>query len=119
MEIKVEVKKGRFLLTVDGDLDMYNTPGLKDSFNEILGKQPAGVLLNLAGVGYLDSSGVGILLYMQNTITKQQLPFCITGVREQPAKVLELTKLTNYFPFADNVSAGFTKLIKKIPRNTN
>lgn len=110
METQVEVKQGIHILTVDGDLDMYNTPALKDSFNRILENTTAGVLLNLSGVGYLDSSGVGILLYMQNHVTKRRIPFLITGIREQPYKVLELTKLTGYFPLADSISAGLAKL---------
>lgn len=116
MDIRLSVQQGIFILKVDGDLDMYNTPALKDSFNKVILKQPAGILLNLEGVGYLDSSGIGVLLYMQNRVTKEKIPFFITELQNQPAKVLELTKLTNYFPFADSVSVGLARLAKENTR---
>ncbi len=114
MEIHISEKQEVFILTVKGDLDMYNTPLLKDSFNEIVAKNASKLLLNLKGVEYLDSSGVAVLLYIHNTSNKKNIRFYITGIHDQPYKVLQLTKLIGYFPLIKSLSMGFAQLTKSV-----
>lgn len=119
MEVRVAVKNGIHILTVEGDLDMYNTPVLKDAFTQIIDKDASKLLLNLEGVEYLDSSGVAVLLYIHATSSKRHIPFYISGIREQPSKVLELTKLINYLPLTRSLNNGIAKLTSKIIAGTN
>jgi anti-sigma B factor antagonist len=49
-------------------------------------------------VEYIDSSGIGALIYITSTVKKMSLRLAITNVHGSVKKVIELTKLTNFFP---------------------
>jgi anti-sigma B factor antagonist len=49
-------------------------------------------------VEYIDSSGIGALIYITSTIKKMNLKLAITNVKGSVKKVIELTKLTGFFP---------------------
>ncbi len=54
-------------------------------------------------VEYIDSSGIGALIYICSTIKKLSLKLLIADVRGSVKKVIELTKLMGYFPITGNV----------------
>ena len=60
-------------------------------------------VINLEQVDYIDSSGIGALIYICSTVKKMNLKLAIASVHGSVKKVIELTKLTGYFPMANSV----------------
>ncbi len=110
MDLNIRRENDIHIIEIAGDLDMYNTLHLKDAVTQLVENQISKLILNLEDVRYIDSSGIGTLLFIYNTATKKNIRFFITNVKEQPRKVLELTKLTTFFPFADNEKDAVRKL---------
>jgi anti-sigma B factor antagonist len=61
-------------------------------------------------VEYIDSSGIGALIYISSTLKKMNLKLAITNIHGSVKKVIELTKLMSYFP----IVATLDEAIKKI-----
>lgn len=61
------------------------------------------IVINLEGVDYIDSSGIGALIYISSTVKKKALKLALSNVHGSVKKVIELTKLTGYFPIANSV----------------
>jgi anti-sigma B factor antagonist len=53
---------GTAVLRVDGELDVATAPRLTDEVDARLARRPTEVVLDLRGVGLMDSSGTGALL---------------------------------------------------------
>jgi len=83
------------VVTVNGDLDMSTAPRLADAVNEELREAPGRIVLDLAGLSFCDSLGLGTLVVLSRTARVQQTylllrnpsPFFtrmldVTGVRE-------------------------------------
>ena len=60
-------------------------------------------IINLEQVDYIDSSGIGALIYICSTIKKMNLKLAISNIHGSVKKVIELTKLMGYFPIANSV----------------
>ena len=60
-------------------------------------------IINLEQVDYIDSSGIGALIYINSTIKKMNLKLAISNIHGSVKKVIELTKLMGYFPIANSV----------------
>ena len=60
-------------------------------------------IINLEQVDYIDSSGIGALIYISSTIKKMNLKLAISNIHGSVKKVIELTKLMGYFPIANSV----------------
>jgi anti-sigma B factor antagonist len=67
-------------------------------------------IINLNDVEYIDSSGIGALIYITSTIRKMNLRMAIANVRGSVKKVIELTKLTSFFP----IVATLEEAIKRV-----
>ncbi len=102
MELKLRRYNDIYILDISGELDLYNTVKLTELSNRIIEKGITNLIINMEAVSYLDSSGVGSLLSIYNMFQKKELGFALCSVQGTPLKVMELTKLTNYFPIKQN-----------------
>jgi len=101
MTISVRVFQGKHILDVNGELDLYNAHRLKEALQGLLGQAGArGVVLNLKGVRFIDSSGVAALLSINAMLTSNAWALRICNVSPPVRRVLELTGLNGFLPLA-------------------
>ena len=109
MEIKLRRADTIYVIDVVGEMDLYNAFKLKDVVRKMIEKKIRRYVINLDQVPYIDSSGIGALLQVFADIKKNGLRLRITGVKGSVRKVIELTKLAQYFPIVadlDKHTAG-------------
>ena len=70
---------------------------------KMLEKNVKSFIINLEQVDYIDSSGIGALIYICSTIKKMSLKLAIANIHGSVKKVIELTKLMGYFPIANSI----------------
>ncbi len=97
MEITAKENNNIVILDIEGEIDLYNAPTLKDMIKKYMNEQKYNIIINLAKVSYIDSSGIGALISSLSNLKKYQGGLKITNVRGSVKKVFELTKLTNFF----------------------
>ncbi len=102
MEIGVERGEHARVIRVSGDVDLYHSHRLKDVVTELASEARSGIVLDLGGAAYIDSSGVGVLIYANSVCTKRGIPLRLVNLSDPVRRVLELTKLTSYLPLADS-----------------
>ena len=54
-------------LVVRGEIDVSTSPELRAQLGRLLEHQPSGIVVDLRGVGFVDSSGLGVLDFMKRT----------------------------------------------------
>ena len=86
MELKIRKNGDVYIIDVNGEMDLYNSYKLKELVMKMIEKNVGLFVINLEQVDYIDSSGIGALIYICST-----------------KKVIELTKLMGYFPIANSV----------------
>jgi anti-sigma B factor antagonist len=83
---------------LEGELDVHQVKILKNHLLDDLKNAPEDAyVLNLAKVGYLDSSGLGMLVYLKKEIGRNGGSFSLTNLNEQVRNVFRLTKLEDFF----------------------
>lgn len=113
MELKLRKAGPIYVIDVVGEMDLYNAFKLKDLVRKMIDSNVASFVLNLEQVGYMDSSGIGALLYVHSELKKKGLPLRITGVTGSVRKVIELTKLIEYFPIVADLNTALQQLKPK------
>ena len=103
MELKIRKNGDIYIIDVNGEMDLYNSYKFKELVMKMLEKNVKFFVINLEQVDYIDSSGIGALIYICSTIKKMNLTLSITNVHGSVKKVIELTKLMGYFPIASTV----------------
>ncbi len=103
MELKIRKNGDIYIIDVNGEMDLYNSYKLKELVMKMLEKSVKFFVINLEQVDYIDSSGIGALIYICSTVKKMNLKLASASVHGSVKKVIELTKLTGYFPMANSV----------------
>ncbi len=90
------------ILDVNGEIDLYNAPEIKETINRLIEEKKYNVVINLDKVSYIDSSGIGALISSLSNLKKYQGGLKICNVSGSVRKVFELTKLTSFFEIYDS-----------------
>jgi anti-sigma B factor antagonist len=101
------------LVDVSGRLTSFETGALRDSISRLLKKGYKDILLNLIGLQYLDSSGIGELARIYVSVVKQNGQMKVIGLSSKVEEILKITHLYRVFPeFPDEEAA-----LKSFPEN--
>jgi anti-sigma B factor antagonist len=94
------------LLDVSGRLTSFEVGALRDSISILLKQGHKDIVLNLSGLQYLDSSGIGELARLYVTVVKQGGQMKVIGLSSKVEEILKITKLYQVFPeFPDEAAA--------------
>ena len=101
------------LVDVSGRLTSFETGALRDSISRLLRQGHKDIVLNLSGLQYLDSSGIGELARVYVSVVKQSGQMKVIGLSSKIEEVLKITHLYQVFPeFPDEEAA-----LKSFPEN--
>ena len=106
MDLNIKRIGTRSVVYVEGDIDLYSSPELRETVLDLFRKrEQEQIIVNLAEVSYIDSSGIASLVEGLQEARKQNRRFVLVGLREGPRHVLELTRLLNVFEIAETEEA--------------
>jgi anti-sigma B factor antagonist len=84
-------------LWVRGELDALSSPELRPVVDELVRSGRNDIIVDLSGLGRIDSSGVGVLVSLYKRIRAQQGEVRFMGVTSQPLVVFRLLRLDVVF----------------------
>ena len=107
LEISRREKEGVVILDADGKLLMGESSTLlREVFSETLAGGAKNVILNLAKVDYIDSTGLGALVMCHTKAEDLQGKMILLNLTKRNIELLVLTKLTTIFEiFTDEQDA--------------
>jgi len=101
--IKLNFKKSSspaaFVISIEGSLDSNNSDAFRKLVLEGLGlaKNEGGLILNLAGLRYASSTGLGSFTAILSEARRYQVPFFLYRVQPSVRSVLDLLGFTSFF----------------------
>ena len=98
------------IIMVEGDIDMFTSPGLRDRLVPMFSKGLNGIIVNLSGVSFMDSSGIATLVEGLQWSKKEDKAFILTGLGENVMNALSLTKLEKVFTIEEDTDTAFASL---------
>lgn len=86
------------IVDVTGEITLFNAPQLRKVLMDLLKVRKAPrVIVNLAGVGYIDSAGVACLVEALKVARESKLGLALFGLNRVAKEVFELTRLISVF----------------------
>jgi anti-sigma B factor antagonist len=86
---------------------------LRDSIREALAGDQKNILLNLAEVSYIDSSGLGQLIGSYATVTNRGGQMKLLNLQKRVNDLMQITKLLTVFETYTNEEAALRSFAKK------
>jgi len=105
LKISVDQEGNDFLVRVTGRVDVDSSPDLRDRLRTILSEEalPQTIIIDLAGVSYIETSGVATLIEALRIARHHQTNFRLQGLS---GAVLRLFEVTGVLALFDASKAG-------------
>ena len=101
MSFQVSKNGGVTLVEVEGQLIVGNRQELKQKVLEHLEGGDRKFVIDFSNTGYIDSSGLGVLVSLSKKIREQGGELRLSSLNEDLRTLFELTKLDTLFRIAD------------------
>lgn len=116
MELLTDAIDGVVVITPVGEMDMYSSGSLKELMVRLLGKGEKHFVLDLGRLAYVDSSGVGVLLFIYTTCKKRNLQVRFVNATGAVARVITLTRLEAYLLSPESRDRSVAELARSTPQ---
>ena len=97
------------VVAVSGEVDVYAAPALREGLTELLSGGRS-VVVDLTGVGFLDSTGLGALVAARTTASERGASLPLVCTHKRILKLFTITGLDGVFKIYDTVDAAIAGL---------
>jgi len=91
------------VIRLTGDVDLRNAPLLRGRLADSAARPAGRIVVDLSGVGYIDSSGVGTLVEFKRKHERGGGKVLLAGMQSRVRGVFEITKLDHFFTIVATV----------------
>ena len=117
MNIRSERKNGILVVAPEGRLDAFEAANLSKELDTFLKEDDSYMVLDMAGVSYLSSGGIRVLLETHKKLNRKNGHVCLCGLKEYPAQVLKMAGMDSLFITCGSVdeavnNISITEIIK-------
>ena len=103
MQIEERIVDGITILDLKGKMTLGEGDELlKDKINSLMNQGRGKILLNLEGVPYIDSAGLGEIVRTYTTVSRQSGTMKLVNLTKRITDLLAITKLLTVFETYDN-----------------
>ena len=107
LELSRQDRPDGVCFTVGGELDIRTAPDLRTAVMQGAVERPGVVELDLSGVSFMDSSGLGTLVSIKRDVEEAQGSLRLTSVPNKVMRILQLTRMdTLFLDSMDSTDAG-------------
>ena len=116
MDLRINKKttEGIPVIQLSGEVDAYTCSMLRDVMVEIFEQGNPNVVISMADVEYIDSSGLGTLVGGLKRASEQSGRIAVVANSVQIRKVFEITGLEKVFPLFDTEHEAACALLERV-----
>jgi anti-anti-sigma factor len=90
----------------EGAIDLHVSPEIRASLREMIDQKPKRLVVDLARVPYVDSSGLAVLIGAMQSLEHEGGVFMLAGAQQAVRTILESARLDQYFRVYPDVDAA-------------
>jgi anti-anti-sigma factor len=100
LSVQVEPRGGELVIRASGELDIASVKRLEDELFRALDSDASGVVLDLGGVNFIDSTGLRVLLLAAKLSIANGKPLSMVRITKPVREVIELSGVERSLPLA-------------------
>ena len=98
--------RGKTIVVVGGELDVYTAPKLRDTITELLAAGVYAIVIDMRDVEFLDSSGLGVLVSALKKVRAHDGSLQLICNQNRVLKIFRITGLAEVFVIHESVDAA-------------
>ena len=104
-QVKMNVRKASekaCIIDVEGELTAFAEGVLMDAYNQASAAGARAIILNFEGLGYMNSSGIGLLVTLLIRINREKQKLLTYGLSEHYRSIFQITRLDDAISIYDD-----------------
>ncbi|MDQ6937643.1 MAG: STAS domain-containing protein [Actinomycetota bacterium] len=97
LHLSTESVGDRRVLGVQGEVDVYSAPSLRDRLKSLIDSSQPDLIVDLSGIAFIDSTGLGVLVGGQNRAQESGGVLRVVCPQERILKLFRITGLDEVF----------------------
>ena len=97
---------GKTVVAVGGEIDVYTAPKLRDKITELVGEGVYELVIDLSGVEFLDSTGLGVLVGGLKKVRAHDGTLTLVCNQDRLLKIFRITGLAKVFVIHDDAASA-------------
>lgn len=98
MEIKLnKVNRDLIIVRISGRFNIEEVISFEKAVNEVIEQSPKALSLDMSGLKYIDSSGIGSLIKAMNIAKNKNIDLVITDLDKEIMHIFKLAYLDRFF----------------------
>lgn len=108
MNIFIDVKEKESILAVkvNGEIDAYTAPQLREKLFPLSEKEGVKMVVDLSEVNYMDSTGLGVFVGVFKNVRAHNGEFKIVGLSDRLQRLFEITGLADIIDINSQIEGG-------------
>ena len=108
MDLTLETRSGdgATVVAVQGEIDVYTAPKLRDKITELVGEGAYHLIIDMEGVEFLDSTGLGVLVGGLKKVRARDGSLELVCNQERLLKIFRITGLAKVFTIHPSLDAS-------------
>ena len=94
------------VLPLEGEIDLHVSPRIAASLGAMVEEKPQQVVVDLAKVTYIDSSGLAVLIEGMQNVESYGGKFALAGLQENVRPIFEIARLDQVFRIYPDVDSA-------------
>src|SRR5437764_14856741 len=94
------------VLQLEGEIDLHISPEVAESLRAMVANKPKVLVVDLAKVPYLDSSGLAVLIEGMQNVQEYGGKFALANVQESVQHIFEMERLEQVFQIFPDVDSA-------------
>lgn len=95
---RCHLDRGQQVVTVAGEIDLATAPYLERGLESVLARADTDIVLDLAGVSYMEASGLTVLLAIRSRLFESKRRLWLYQPSRQVVRLLDLCRVGDLFP---------------------
>jgi len=109
-QLRFETRDDVVVARLGGEVDLSNVGEIEERISREVGPETTGLVVDLGELTYLDSSGVRLLLNLNDRLAAVRRGFAVAGSADGiVARVVELVHLGDEVPLVDHLDEAVAK----------
>ncbi len=112
MDFDIRVCDNHYCINVTGEMVAPACNRIPDNFCARVQTTDKPIVIDLSETTYLDSRGLGVMVFLYTHAKRANQPFLVAGVADETAKIIKITALDKIFPLFSTYKEALNSLEK-------
>lgn len=108
IEVKTRDVNDATILSAFGEIDLSRAPSFRTHINSVQSKRPKRLIIDLAGVPYMDSSGVATLVEAMQNARRNGGKLILCAMQDKVRSIFEIARLDMVFTIVKTAEEGLS-----------